>query len=207
MRGPSPGRAPQCGGEPCGAERSDECGDVRLAAQSAHRHATLTAPQRAQARWSSMSSLHPPARERTQTRVYSTKSFWARIERSHKLRRLRNFLCEARRKHPAPIGHSRCEAGGAQDQAGLGVDPVHRQPLHREEEGGISLTTNFHRLAPLSERGPIITRAMMTVLVPNLLASELRAMYHSIQRAGSPLGKDGEPRIKVARSTRKGNRP
>jgi hypothetical protein len=48
---------------------------------------------------------------------------------------------------------------------------------------------------------------MTTVLVPNLLASELRAMYHSIQRTGSPLGKDGEPGIKVARSTRKGNRP
>jgi hypothetical protein len=87
------------------------------------------------------------------------------------------------------------------------LDPLRRQPLHREEEGGISLTTNFHRLAPLSERGPIITLAMTTVLVPNLLASELRAMYHSIQRAESPLGKDGEAGIKVARSTRKGNLP
>ena len=43
---------------------SDECGDARLAALSAHRQrATQTAPWRAQARWSSMSSRHPPARE------------------------------------------------------------------------------------------------------------------------------------------------
>jgi hypothetical protein len=48
---------------------------------------------------------------------------------------------------------------------------------------------------------------MMTVLVSHLLASEMRAMYHSIQRAMSPLGKDGELGTAIACSTSKGNRP
>ncbi len=45
---------------------------------------------------------------------------------------------------------------------------------------------------------------MMTALGPNLLASQMRAMYQSIQRAPRPLGKNGEPGTTVACMTSEG---
>jgi hypothetical protein len=107
----------------------------------------------------SMSSLHPPARERTSPQVYATRcSFPTRRELSRQSRRLRYFYVKREgnpQRSRLPLGPP-TRGRRLVRRSGSGVDPVRRQPLHRAEEGGILPNDEFSPPRAPRWKGPII---------------------------------------------------